>query len=43
MKEIPIKILDNRLGKKFPLPKYETIGSAGLDLRACLNEKLTLI
>ena len=30
------------MGKKIPLPKYETVGSAGLDLRACIENKLTL-
>ena len=42
--ELPIqlKILDPRMGTEFPLPKYETQDSAGLDLRACLNEPLTI-
>lgn len=39
---IQVKILDERIGKEFPLPRYETADSAGMDLRACLNEKLTL-
>src|SRR5579862_8831700 len=39
---IQIKILDNRMGNEFPLPRYETDASAGLDLRACLDEKLIL-
>ena len=39
---IHFKILDSRLGQEFPLPQYATEGSAGLDLRACLNEPLTL-
>ncbi len=42
MKQIELKILDPRLGKNFPLPAYATPGSAGLDLRACLDEALTL-
>ncbi|GAA4494131.1 dUTP diphosphatase [Pseudaeromonas paramecii] len=42
MKQIELKILDPRLGKNFPLPAYATPGSAGLDLRACLDEELTL-
>lgn len=42
MKKIDIKILDPRVGKEFPLPAYATPGSAGLDLRACLDEPLTL-
>ncbi len=36
------KILDDRIGSEFPLPHYATEGSAGLDLRACINEPLTL-
>lgn len=42
MKKIQLKILDNRLGSEFSLPAYSTNGSAGLDLRACLNEPLQL-
>ena len=37
-----VRILDARLGKEFPLPAYATAGSAGLDLRACLDAPLTL-
>jgi dUTP pyrophosphatase len=40
--QIELKILDKRLGAEFPLPNYATSGSAGLDLRACLSEPLTL-
>lgn len=39
---IEVKILDNRIGTTFPLPKYETSDSAGLDLRACLEEPFVL-
>ena len=42
MKKIQFKVLDERLGKEIPLPEYATIGSAGLDLRACLKEPVTL-
>ncbi|WP_130832746.1 dUTP diphosphatase [[Erwinia] mediterraneensis] len=42
MKKIDVKILDARVGKAFPLPAYATSGSAGLDLRACLDEALEL-
>ncbi|PPI87731.1 dUTP diphosphatase [Candidatus Pantoea edessiphila] len=41
-KKIDIKILDNRLGKFFPLPNYTTPGSAGLDLRACIDNILEI-
>ena len=40
--KVQVKILDSRLGKSIPLPEYATQGSAGLDLRACLDEKITL-
>lgn len=39
---IEVKILDPRIGTEFPLPKYETADSAGLDLRACLDQPLEL-
>ena len=42
MRRIQLKILDSRLGSQFPLPTYATAGSAGLDLRACLDEPLPL-
>ncbi len=42
MQTIQLKILDSRIGKEFPLPTYATPGSAGLDLRACLDEPLQL-
>lgn len=38
MKKIDVKILDARIGTEFPLPTYATIGSAGLDLRALVEE-----
>ena len=40
--QVSIKILDSRLGQEFPLPEYATQGSAGLDLRACLEHPLCL-
>lgn len=39
---IEIKILDPKIGTQFPLPKYETRASAGLDLRACLDDVLVI-
>ena len=42
MKKIQFKLLDKRLGQSIPLPEYATAGSAGLDLRACLDEPLLL-
>jgi dUTP pyrophosphatase len=42
MQTIQLKILDARLGNEIPLPEYATPGSAGLDLRACLDAPLVL-
>nr|WP_232598281.1 dUTP diphosphatase [Photobacterium carnosum] len=42
MNTIDLKILDPRVGTEFPLPAYATTGSAGLDLRACLDQALTV-
>ncbi|WP_375056368.1 dUTP diphosphatase [Zobellella sp. DQSA1] len=42
MNAIELKILDPRVGHEFPLPAYATPGSAGLDLRACLDAPLEL-
>ena len=39
---IQLKILDARIGQEFPLPRYETTEAAGLDLRACVTEALTI-
>lgn len=43
MKDIKIKIINPLMGNSIPLPEYETDGSAGLDLRACLEEKSILV
>ena len=42
MKAIELKILDSRLGDSIPLPHYATDGSAGLDMRACIDKPLTV-
>ena len=39
---VQLKILDPRIGDTIPLPQYATVGSAGLDLRACLDGPLVL-
>jgi dUTP pyrophosphatase len=39
---LKVRILDARIGKEFPLPQYATGGSAGLDLRACVEAPLLL-
>src|SRR6185312_8567633 len=41
-RRLQVRILDPRLGRELPLPQYATAGSAGLDLRACLDAPLTL-
>ena len=38
MNEVDVKILDPRVGDEFPMPEYATGGSAGMDLRAILDE-----
>ena len=42
MQKIRLKILDPRFGEKLALPAYATDGSAAMDLRACLDETLTV-
>ncbi|HKJ07644.1 MAG: dUTP diphosphatase [Gammaproteobacteria bacterium] len=42
MQKIQLKILDPRIGSEYPLPHYATDGSAGLDMRACLDADLVL-
>ncbi len=39
---IQLKILDPRLGEEFALPDYATPGSAGVDLRACVDNAVNL-
>lgn len=41
-KKVDVKVLDERIGREFPMPTYATDGSAGLDLRACLDAPLVL-
>jgi dUTP pyrophosphatase len=42
MPKIALKILDARIGTKYPLPRYGTVGAAGLDMVACLEAPLRL-
>ena len=42
MQSIQLKVLDPRIGSEFPLPRYETQGAAGLDLRACIDAPVTI-
>lgn len=37
-----LRVLDERLGRDWPLPQYATDGAAGIDLRACLDDSLSL-
>jgi dUTP pyrophosphatase len=40
MQKVELKILDKRVGKEFPLPRYATEGAAGMDLVACIDEHI---
>jgi dUTP pyrophosphatase len=42
MQKVQVRILDERLGREWPLPAYATQGSAGLDLRACVATSVLL-
>ncbi len=42
MLPVEVKILDPRMGGEFPLPDYATEGSAGMDLRVCLDAPLVI-
>ena len=41
-KRIQLRVVDSRIGSQYPLPEYATSGSAGVDLRACLDDVLEL-
>jgi dUTP pyrophosphatase len=42
LRKLQVKILDRRIGSDFPLPQHATPGSAGVDLRACVDGPLEL-
>ena len=42
MQNLQVKILNAKISKDIPMPSYSTPGSAGMDLRACLEESLDL-
>ena len=42
MQNLQVKILNAKIGKDIPMPSYSTPGSAGMDLRACLDESINL-
>ena len=41
-RSVKLRILDPRIGREFPLPQHATAGSAGMDLRACVDAPLIL-
>lgn len=41
-KRVQVKILNDKIGTTLPLPEYATTGSAGLDLRACIDNAVEL-
>lgn len=41
-RRLQIRVLDPRIGREYPLPQYATSGSAGVDLRACVDAPLEL-
>ena len=43
MKQLQVKILNSKIGNEIPLPSYSTEGSAGMDLRACLDRSVEIM
>lgn len=41
-RSLQVRVLDPRIGREYPLPTYATAGSAGLDLRACVDTERVL-
>jgi dUTP pyrophosphatase len=41
-RRLELRILDPRVGREIPLPEAATAGSAGMDLRACLDQPIEL-
>lgn len=42
LQRVQLKIIDPRIGTEFDMPSYATPGSAGIDLRACIDAPLTI-
>ena len=42
MQKVQVKVLDSRIGNEIDMPTYATQGSAGMDLRACIDEPIEL-
>lgn len=40
---VQLKVLNPKIGSEIPLPHYATLGSAGLDLRACIDEPMEIL
>jgi dUTP pyrophosphatase len=43
LKKVQVKILNNNINSGIPMPTYATEGSAALDLRACIDNKIELL
>ena len=43
LKKVQVKILNNSINSDIPMPTYATEGSAALDLRACIDNKIELL
>jgi dUTP pyrophosphatase len=41
-RKLEVRVLDPRIGRDYPLPQYATQGSAGIDLRACIDAPIEL-
>jgi dUTP pyrophosphatase len=41
-RKLQVRVLDPRIGREYPLPQYATTGSAGVDLRACIDAPLEM-
>ena len=42
MDKLQIKIVNEKIGSEIPLPSFSTSGSAGMDLRACLDDQIRI-
>ena len=42
MDKLQIKVVNEKIGSEIPLPSFSTSGSAGLDLRACINHQIKI-
>ena len=42
MDKLQIKVVNAKIGSEIPLPSFSTSGSAGLDLRACINDEIKI-